>query len=94
MERRFRVRLDELLKDAEVPSTLLRGVLPRLETFLCPFVEALQTAEQKTNAQQYVSGLLSDLESKDAESIAYLHDRERQACKSSSASRSGSTGHC
>jgi SRSO17 transposase len=78
MERRFRVRLDELLKDAEVPSSLLRGVLPRLETFLWPFVEALQSAEQKTNAQQYVSGLLSDLESKDAESIAYLHDRERQ----------------
>src|SRR5262249_19644104 len=26
----------------------------------------------------YVSGLLSDLQSKDAESIAYLHDRERQ----------------
>ena len=78
MERRFRVRLNELLKDAEVLSTLLRGVLPRLETFLCPFVEALQTAEQRTNAQQYVSGLLSNLDSKDAESIAYLHDRERQ----------------
>src|SRR5258706_12064840 len=78
MERRFRIRLDELLQDAAVPSSLLRGVLPRLEAFLCPFVEALQTAEQKTNAHHYVSGLLSDLDSKDAESIAYLHDRERQ----------------
>ncbi|MFO0843065.1 MAG: IS701 family transposase [Gemmataceae bacterium] len=34
--------------------------------------------EQRTNARHYVSGLLSDLASKDAESIAYLHDRERQ----------------
>ena len=34
--------------------------------------------EQRTNAHHYVSGLLSDLRSKDAESIAYLHDRERQ----------------
>ncbi len=78
MERRFRIRLDELLSDAEVSDRLLRGVLPRLESFLQPFVAALQTPEQKTNAQQYVSGLLSDLDGKDAESIAYLHDRERQ----------------
>ena len=34
MERRFRVRLDELLIDAEVCSGLLRGVMPRLEEFL------------------------------------------------------------
>ena len=78
MERRYRIRLDELLDDAEVPDNLLRGVIPRLEAFLRPFVAALPTAEQKTNARQYVSGLLSDLKSKDAESIAYLHDRERQ----------------
>jgi SRSO17 transposase len=78
MERRFRVRLDELLEDAEVPPGLLRGVLPRLESFLHPFVEALRSPEQRTNAQHYVQGLLSDLPSKDAESIAYLHDRERQ----------------
>jgi SRSO17 transposase len=78
MERRFRLRLDELLDDAEVPPGLLRGVLPRLEAFLQPFVAALRSAEQQTNAQQYVQGLLSDLKSKDIESIAYLHDRERQ----------------
>jgi SRSO17 transposase len=78
MERRFRVRLDELLLDAEVGRGLLRGVMPRLEAFLEPFVTALQTAEQQTNARQYVSGLMSDLGSKDVESIAYLHDRDRQ----------------
>jgi SRSO17 transposase len=78
MERRFRVRLGELLADAEVPPGLLRGALPRLETFLQPFVEELCSAEQRTHARHYVQGLLSDLESKDAESIAYLHDRERQ----------------
>jgi SRSO17 transposase len=78
MERRFQVRLDELLADAVVPERLLRGVLPRLETFLQPFVSALLSPEQKTNAKHYVQGLLSDLDSKDVESIAYLHDRERQ----------------
>jgi SRSO17 transposase len=78
MERRFRVRLNELLDDAEVRPSLLRGVLPRLEAFLQPFVEVLQTPEQRTNAKHYVQGLLSDLDGKDVESIAYLHDRERQ----------------
>jgi SRSO17 transposase len=78
MERRFRVRLDELLGDAEVRPSLLRGVLPRLEAFLQPFVEVLRTPEQQSNARHYVQGLLSDLDSKDVESIAYLHDRQRQ----------------
>src|SRR4051794_21849261 len=78
MERRYRVRLDELIADAEVPPGLLRGVLPRLEAFLQPFVASLLSAEQRSNAQHYVQGLLSDLKSKDVESIAYLHDRERQ----------------
>src|SRR5215831_1496177 len=57
---------------------LLRGALPRLEAFLRPFVEPLRTPEQQTNAQYYVQGLLSDLDGKDVESIAYLHDRARQ----------------
>ena len=78
MERRYRILLEELLDDAEVPPGLLRGVLPRLEAFLQPFVQALASTEQRTNARHYVQGLLSDLPSKDAESIAYLHDRERQ----------------
>ncbi|HKB41469.1 MAG TPA: IS701 family transposase [Gemmataceae bacterium] len=79
MERRFRVRLEELLQDAQVRPGLLRGVLPRLETFLEPFVVSLTRAEQRSNARHYVQGLLSDLEGKNAEAIAYLHDQERQA---------------
>ena len=78
MERRFRIRLDELRSDAEVGTGLLRGVMPRLQAFLQPFLGALPTAEQKTHGMHYVSGLMSELESKDVESIAYLHDCERQ----------------
>ena len=78
MERRFRVRLDELRADAEVPSRLLHGLMPRLESFLRPFAELLRSAQQRTNTGHYVQGLLSDLGGKDVESIAYLHDRERQ----------------
>jgi SRSO17 transposase len=78
MERRFRVRLGELLDDAEVRPGLLRGMAPRLEAFLRPFADILRSAEQRTNASHYIQGLLSDLGGKDVESIAYLHDRERQ----------------
>jgi SRSO17 transposase len=78
MERRYRVRLEELLDDAVVRPGLLRDVLPRLKTFLEPFVCSLLSPEQRVNAHDYVQGLLSDLDSKDVESIAYLQDRERQ----------------
>src|SRR5260370_27423169 len=78
MERRFRVRLDELLNDADVQPSLLRGALPRLQVFLQPFVAALHSPEQQTNAKHDVQGVWSDLKGKDIESIAYLHDRERQ----------------
>ena len=78
MERRYQARLDELLDDAEVRPGLLRGLLPRLETFLEPFVASLCCREQRTNARHYVRGCSPTCESKDAESIAYLHDRERQ----------------
>jgi SRSO17 transposase len=78
MERRFQARLDELLDDAVVDPAILRGLLPRLERFLEPFVAALDTPEQRSHVQQYTAGLLSDLGRKNAEAIAYLHDQERQ----------------
>jgi SRSO17 transposase len=79
MERRFRVRLDDLLNDAQMHPQVLRDALPRLATFLEPFVASLQRSEQRDNAHHYVMGLLSNLPDKNAEAIAYLHDQERQA---------------
>jgi SRSO17 transposase len=78
MERRFAARRDHLLADAEVDPRILRGVLPRLERFLDPFVEPLQRSEQRLHACHYVAGLVSDLEYKNVESIAYLHDQPRE----------------
>jgi hypothetical protein len=75
MERRFRVRLDELLGDAVVAPEIPRGLLPRLERFLEPFLAALDTPEEHCHAHHYVAGLLSDLDHKTAEGIAYLHDQ-------------------
>jgi SRSO17 transposase len=78
MERRFRVRLGELLGDAVVAPEIARGMLPRLERFLEPFLASLDTPEQHVHARHYVAGLLSDLKHKTAEGIAYLHDQDCQ----------------
>jgi SRSO17 transposase len=78
MQRRFAARRKQLLEDAEVDRRILRAVLPRLERFLDPFVELLQRSEQAQHARTYVAGLLSSLEYKNVESIAYLHDQERE----------------
>ena len=54
MERRYQARLEELLDDTEIRPGLLRGLLPRLETFLAPFVKSLCSREQRRNAQDYL----------------------------------------
>jgi SRSO17 transposase len=78
MERCFAARRDQLLADAEVDPRILRRVLPRLDRFLDPFVELLQRSEQGRHGRHYVAGLLSNLEYKNVESIAYLHNQERE----------------
>jgi hypothetical protein len=78
MDRRFAARRDELLAYAHVHPAILRGLLPRLQRFLDPFVNRLQRREQTQHARHHVAGLLSKLEDKNVESIAYLHDQERE----------------
>ena len=78
MQRRFAARRTQLLADAEVDPRIARAILPRLERFLEPFVDLLQRSEQAEHARTYVAGLLSSLEYKNVESIAYLHDQERE----------------
>jgi len=78
MDRRFDTRLKEMLAQAEVPAELIDGLLSRLESFVQPFTASLREPEQRRHTVEYVGGLLSKLEHKTGESIAYLHDRERQ----------------
>ena len=78
MDRRFAARREQLLADAEVDRRILHGVLPRLERFLDPFVALHQRREHDQHARHYVAGLLANLEYKNVESIAYLHDQRRE----------------
>jgi SRSO17 transposase len=78
MERRYEARLKEMLAHAEVPSDLIDGLMGRLETFVEPFAAALTEPEQRQHTVEYIRGLLSKLDHKTGEAIAYLHDQERQ----------------
>ncbi|MCP4899658.1 MAG: IS701 family transposase [bacterium] len=73
----FEVRKEELLKECEVASQVFDRVMPRLERFMKPFVDSLVRREQIEHANTFVQGLLSDLEHKNAESIAYRFGEER-----------------
>jgi SRSO17 transposase len=78
MDRRFESRLDEMMGQAEVSPELLRGLLPRVTLFLEPFLQSLAGSEQKQRAVEYMTGLMSRLEHKTGEGIAYMYDRDRQ----------------
>jgi SRSO17 transposase len=78
MERRFAVRYEQMMAEAEVKPEALEGVLERLRGFVRPFAASLQYAEQRAHAEEYVTGLVSNVKRKNIESIAYLHEHDRQ----------------
>jgi SRSO17 transposase len=78
MEPRFERRKEQLLADCQVPTSLFRGAMSRLESFAQPFVTSLPSPESRSHTSTYLAGLLSDVERKNAESIAYRYDLDRQ----------------
>src|SRR5262249_9896524 len=78
MEPRFQRRKEQLLAACQVPPTLFRGVMPRLESFAQPFAASLPSPESRNHTHTYLSGLVSDVQRKNAETIAYRYDLDRQ----------------
>jgi SRSO17 transposase len=78
MDRRFEVRKQEMLAECEVSPQVFRGAEQRMEKFVDPFADLLRLQAQREHAALYVSGLVSDLERKNVESIAYRHDQDRR----------------
>jgi SRSO17 transposase len=79
MERRFEVRKQEMLAECEVSPQVFRGAVDRMQGFIEPFANLLRQLAQREHAADYVSGLVSDLEKKNVESIAYRHNQDRRA---------------
>jgi SRSO17 transposase len=71
--------MEELLEDAVLDPRIPQGMLDRLERFVEPFAARLTSREQRQHAREYVAGLFSDVKRKNSETIAYLHDQDRQA---------------
>jgi SRSO17 transposase len=78
MEPRFQLRKEQLLAACQVPASLFRGAIGRLEEFARPFAASLPSPESRGHARTYLAGLLSDVGRKNAEAIAYRHDLDRQ----------------
>jgi SRSO17 transposase len=74
---RYQDRFQEMMAQAEVSPDAMLGLLDRLETFVHPFCASLGCAERRRVAE-YLTGLLSHLDHKTAEGIAYLLDQDRQ----------------
>jgi SRSO17 transposase len=79
MEKRFSERKREIEQDAQIDKSDLAGAARRLDRFLEPFFEYLPRSESRANATMYVNGLLSDIQRKNVESIAYRFGQDRRA---------------
>ena len=71
MEADFDARRQQLLDECIVDPQVFDRVIQRLERFMVPFVTSFARREQVEHAQTFVRGLLSDLDHKNVESIAY-----------------------
>jgi len=78
MERRFKLRKRELLEEAQVNRAVFLGSLQRLERFVQPFAGLLARPEQQQYASDFIAGLISDVDRKNAEAIAYRDDQDRK----------------
>jgi SRSO17 transposase len=77
MEARYAIRKHQLLEECQVAPAIFDQVMPRLHTFMAPFVETFQGPTLMQQAKTYVCGLLSDVERKNIESIAYRFGQSR-----------------
>jgi SRSO17 transposase len=78
MERSFEERKLDLERECEVPEGLFEESLVRLAEFMKPFVGSLARSDQRYYAETVIQGLCSDLERKNAESIAYHFGLDRK----------------
>ena len=77
MDARYTIRRAQLLEECQVAPEVFEQVMPRLRAFMAPFVDTLQGQAPRAHAQTYVRGLLSDVERKNVESLAYHFGQDR-----------------
>ncbi len=70
MEARDAFRKTQLLDECQVAPEIFEQVIPRLSTFMEPFVQTFHEQAADQHAKTSVGGLLSDVERKNVASIA------------------------
>jgi SRSO17 transposase len=78
MECSFVERRRELESECKVPLDAWTSAADRLKAFMEPFLASYRRRQQAVHAVAVVEGLCSDLENKNAESIAYLLGQDRR----------------
>lgn len=78
MDARYSERLEAMLGEAQVDAEMVEAIPARLVEFVEPFTRSILQAKQRQRAAEFIGGLMSDVERKNAESIAYRHDQERK----------------
>ena len=78
MERRYELRKETLLEEFRVNLAVFHGSLKRLKRFVELFASCLARCEQEQHALDFVSGLISDVDRKNTESIVYRYDQDRK----------------
>ena len=77
MDARYAIRKTQLLDECQVAPEIFEQVIPRLYAFMAPFVKTFQGQIAAQHAKTSVCGLLSDVEHKNVESIAYRFGQSR-----------------
>ncbi len=77
MDRRFALRKEQMLEQCKVRPNQVKRLPSELSDFLRPFAECLADDHQRQHSQQFCEGLLSNVNRKNTESIAYEQDQDR-----------------
>src|SRR6266487_222253 len=77
MDAEYATRKRQLLEECQIAPEIFQQVMPRLATFMVPFVAPFCRQEPSQHAQTSVCGLLSDVARKNIASIAYRFGQDR-----------------
>src|SRR2546425_7868672 len=77
MEARYAFCKRQLLDECQIAPEIFEQVIPRLSTFMKPFVRIFQGQAANQHAKTYVCGLLSNVERKNIASIASRFGQSR-----------------
>ena len=77
MEARYAFRKNQLLDECQIAPEVFEQAMPRLHTFMKPFVRIFQGQAADQHAKTSVCGLLSNVERKNIASIAYRFGQSR-----------------